>query len=793
MDYKVTKPLPALSEVMKIIHERCFPTLRGASPYQYVKACNDIPFNLKMEISKYDNSELGRLGNKLESFDRPDFFLKTEFFMAKKSEQEESLANGLNPFIDWNAKNASSWFSGKTKSMNGSTLYRGAVFYSLGLLHNAECKSYIDFIFNIFGIDEDVDKVFDCATLLDWKEELVLFTTYVLLGCSNGEGWTNKKLGLLERFIQKKMEPVRGAMLAEQSWLYDVSSFRPRSVEDNKGSRAMQDFYVRLEFSSQEQDCDEPILKLSTANSSLRQLIVARTGMGKSMYIRMAALCMCRELLEHNEKNALLMEKMTAPTDKYVIYIPAYMFSYCFQKTEYKLWTEDFITLYFNCMFRLSSTINFDKREFREKRVDFGFSGNEITPSLLQYISALAYEGRLILVADSFDEIVFGEMRTAYLSALRRFNIKYCNAPEGIGAHMLVTSREMSHATMEDLAGSIGIKLSSKNVMRINPLSVTQQKELIMNWDRHFKNDIRSNISQLDNHFFTEMGSNPYMLSIICCYTGAKLNVILDKLISAILIYRIQMAANSLENELLRSVLESKQIKSILQDLAFDTVQLSSPHFSLDILAKHCQLRFADLELSQEEFDYCYDVIISLFTTSVGLIVPADNEDDRFQFISDSIRCELAASKLSGEATKCGSDEVAIQYCTSFANRLQDDKAYVDLVVPLICKTGRIPLAEAMIRNLVLRSYTNENEWLINRALIDLVMKRYGLNITSATPSKTDPAYQYYLNADRMIIMRLLSAPNFTPTESEKRAILESNAFRVCDGFINESQRKSLI
>ena len=62
--------------------------------------------------------------------------------------------------------------------------------------------------------------------------------------------------------------------------------------------------------------------------------------------------------------------------------------------------------------------------------------------------------------------------------------------------------------------------------------------------------------------------------------------------------------------------------------------------------------RFADLELSEDEFNYCYDILISLFTTSVGLIVPADNEDDRFQFISNQIRYELAASKISNAASE---------------------------------------------------------------------------------------------------------------------------------------------
>ena len=777
MRYVPTKELPSLSEVIKSIYAFCIPDIDNPTAYGYLRALNDVLFSQEMTTTQYRRNEslVWALIDKLQQYDKP----KTVF-------RKESI--NLDPFVDWNMKNVDYWFNGRTQRMQESVLYRAAGYYSLGLLSLADCRHYVCSFFDVFGIEEDSDNLYDCAELLEWNEDLILLITYIQLGCSNGENWLNSRLQLLERFVDRMLQPVRAANAAQESWLMDVNCFRPRSIEKAE-SLSMQDFYVRPVFESQSRDCDEPLKKLSKANTSVRSLIVSQTGMGKSMYMRMAALCLSRALLQPDERIESLSRDISLPSNMYVIYIPAYMFSYCYQNNDYKDWTSDFITLYFNSMFRLSSAIDFDKHEIRDTRVNAGCSTFEITDQLTQYIAVLARNGRLVLIADSFDEIVSGEMRAAYLHALRKFREKYCNYPEAIGAHIMVTSRDMSLSTMESLASSLAIKLSSPNVYRIKPLSVEQQKDLILKWDKAFGNGIRDNINELNNHYFVELCSNPYMLSFICNTPGAKINVITDKLISAILYYRTKSAANMLDSDLLRYVLESKQIKEILQDLALDTVQLSTPHFSLDLLAKHCMTRFSDLELTQDEFNYCYEVLIGLFTTSVGLIVPADNEDDRFQFISNQIRYELAAAKISSEAARSGSDFAAVQHCNTFLDSLNNDEEYTALIVPLICKTNRIPLAESMISSLALRSFEQDKACLAIRAMIDLLLGRYGLNITCTAPSKGDSiAYNHYVNADRLIMMRLLSSPDFKPTASEKHGIEQSNALKVCGGFLNEYQ-----
>lgn len=781
MKYELKIAAPSLAEVIKAIYAFCVPNSDNTTAYGYLKSVNDVLFSQDMMTTQYLKNEnsVWALIEKLQQYDRP-----------KKVLTKESI--NLDPFVDWNMKNVASWFNGDTQKMQESLLYRGSGYYSFGLITLADCKKYIQYFFDILGIEENVDLLYDRATLLNWNEELVLFATYILLGCSKGEDWIAQRLQLLEEFIERKLYPVKAAAFAERSWLSDVSLFRPRSIEKTD-SLSMQDFYVRPDFESQYKPCPEPMKKLSNANTSVRSLIVSQTGMGKSMYMRMTALCLARESLETDDRINALSNDVNLPNDMYVIYIPAYMFSYCYQKQEYKAWTDDFVKLYFNCMFRLSSAINFDKHETRDSRLDTDEPMYALDDKLFEYISALARTGRLILIADSFDEIVSGQMRQAYLQALRTYRETYCNYPEAIGAHIFVTSRDMSQSTMESLALSMEIALSSSNVYRIKPLSVEQQKELILNWDRVFGHGIKDNINELDNHYFVELCANTYMLSFICNMPGVKINLITEKLISAILYYRTKAAASMLENDLLRSVLESKQIKEILQDLALETVELSLPHFSLDLLAKHCMTRFADLELSEDEFNYCYDILISLFTTSVGLIVPADNEDDRFQFISNQIRYELAASKISNEASKCGSDAAAILHCTAFLRRLRNDEEYTSLIVPLICKTKRIPLAENLIINLALRTFDAEYDCLAIQAMIDLLLGRYGLNITCSAPNINDSiAYEHYVNADRLIMMRLLSSPVFNPKTSEKQSILQSNALKVCDGFLNDHQRKLL-
>lgn len=807
MGYEITKQLPSLKEALETILASCFPD-KNYSPRGYMEACESFPVDWNMEWDSFDESNIGKLCNKLDSWDpvpfkkqksgaeEKKFDLKASFFSTYRS-SDESLRVGLAPFVDTSNKSLVNWLQEKNTTIQDSTLYRGTSFYTLGLLEFADCDAYIEHCYSSLGIDEEVSKILDCASLLNWKEDLVLFFTYILLGCnSNGEAWTNEKLVILENFINDKMRSARVAELVELAWLNDVLEFRPRSLQDAKEVGAMHDYYVRPEFSTGGSACGSPIDRLKEADVSIRQILIASTGMGKSMYAQMSSLSMCRKILTEKTDISLLEQKMPAPTDKYVIYLPAHLFSYCYNKAEYRQWTRDIVELYFNGMISLSSAYNFDKRESRKNRVDYGLSGISVTDGLLEYVKALATAGRLVLVADSFDEIVAGNMRNAYLSALRSFYEKYCNCPEGIGAHILVTSREMSPNTMDNLATAIGIHFNSANLIRIKPLSPTQQQELISNWGRHYNSEVHEYLGQLGNHFFTDLCSNPYMLSVVCNRPGRKLNTVVNTLINEIVKTRIEPAANDLDNDILWSILRAPTIIRILQELAFDTLQQDSSHFPIDLLSTHCRRSLEEdrslkeLELTEEDFNYFVDVILNLFTTAVGLVVPADNEDERFQFISEYFRYELAAAKLA--STNYKSDDDRIRFCSSIVNRIEDDKAYVDLIIPLICKTESAPFNEAMVKNLVFRSYHADNEFIVNRALMDLLMSRYGGSIIDKLPTRTSQDYYYQLCADRMLIIRLLSAPNFNPTAEEKKAILESNAFKVCEGFINDLQRKSL-
>ena len=804
MSYQIIKELPSLKEALEAILSRCFPEMEY-SPYNYVKACNEFPIDLDIGFAEFDTSFIGILSARLVNFipvsskvDKDERFdLIKESFYKKTN---DPLRNRLNPFIEWNYKSVSGWLNEKQTKMNDSTLFRGTAFYTLGLLSCANCDEYVSYCYERLGLEGNVSEILSCASLLNWKDELVLFLTFIMLGCSNGAEWTEKKVAIFEKYISERMSDVKKAELVERAWLNDVLVFRPRSLQDAAKVGEMQDYYVHPEFSTNGCVCSDPVERLINANVSTRQLIVARTGMGKSMYARLASLSMCRRLLTEDTNIAALENKMPAPADKYVIYLPAHMFSYCYNKTAYQSWTADIVELYFNCMTKLGGTYNFDKRESREERVDFGISDFAFTEEIKAYIKSLSREGRLVLVADSFDEILAGSMRNAYLTALRAFYTEYCNDPEAIGAHIIVTSREMSQTTMSSLASAIGIRLESSNVVNINPLSREQQSELITNWARHYNSDTRKYLGQLDNHFFTELCSNPYMLSVVCNKDGRKPNIVLNQLVKEILSYRIKPAVDNMNDEIFRSILDTGHTIRMFQNLAFDTIQHNCPHFSIELLTEHCRQSLAEEDLSEEEFNYCFEVIISLFTTAVGLIVPADKEDDKFQFISDFFRYELAASGIAAKImSKKGNVNdryipvtEQLDFCRSIFDKVEDDKAFLDLIIPLICKTESAPFNEGLIKLLVFRNYSPGNEWLANRALIDLIMARYGGSIINKDPRRRTPDYYYQVGADTVLIVSLLSNPFFNPTEEEKKAIRESYALKVCSRFISDEQRNSL-
>lgn len=759
-----------------------FNTSRGLTEASTVNEMNeDKVWCLIEQMIRYDIPTELKLGQ---------YYPETWKTIKKRKDRKEKPSNwesiALNPFTSWDSKFVENWANGTTKKINDQTLYRATGYYSLAVLQFADYKTFLCYFFEKFKFVDDINTIYDSSLLLGWNEDLILLITYILLGCSRGENWTKEKLIILEQFISKKMEPVHAAILAEKSWLADVIKFRPRSM-DRVQDLSMQDFYVRPDFEFQKGSREAPLRIISKATTSIRSLIVAQTGMGKSMYVRMSSLCFCRELLD----NDLQIEHLSAANELtnniYVIYIPAYMFSYCYQNQEYRSWTDDFAKLYFNCMFRLSMAINFDKHDKRQIRIDSECANyiidDELEYSPLgEYILALARKGRLILIADSFDEIVSGDMRMAYINSLVKFRKHYCDFPEAVGAHILLTSREMSQDTMNSLKSA----LESTNIYKIMPLSPDKQEELIKKWDRAFPGEgIQDNIKQLDNHFFVELCKNPYMLSVVCGKHGNKINNVTDKLITDVMSLRTSMNVDSLESDVLRSVLQPKKLKEIMQNLALETIKQQISHFPKNLLVEYFIPELKGYDLSENEVKYCCETLVSFFTTSVGLIVPADYEDDHFQFISDQIKYELASSKLFQEAPI-----FQMQNCLSVLSGMKNDIEYLALIVPLICKATNSPLiSEKLIQNLVLREFESDNLKLVSRALLDLILQRYGNNITHEhTEVSGTPLYDCIVHSDRLIMMRLLSLPSLSLTEVEKKGVLQSNAYRVCSGFLSEYQ-----
>lgn len=239
MKYEPRREAPSLAEAIKAIYAFCVPDGDNTSAYGYLRSVNDALFSQDMTTTQYAKNEdaVWALIEKLQQLDKP-----------KKPLSREAM--NLDPFVDRNMKNVDSWFSGGTKKMQESTLYQGSGYYAFGLLSLADCKAYIRYFFDALGIQEDAGFLYDCAAMLGWREELVLFAAYILLGGSKGDSWLGQKLRLLAEFVDGRQYPVHAAALAEKSWLADVSLFRPRSIEKIT-ALSMQDFYVRPDFESQ--------------------------------------------------------------------------------------------------------------------------------------------------------------------------------------------------------------------------------------------------------------------------------------------------------------------------------------------------------------------------------------------------------------------------------------------------------------------------------------------------------------------------------------------------------------
>ncbi|MDD7732409.1 MAG: hypothetical protein PT957_01505 [Firmicutes bacterium] len=830
MNFSIPEKMPTRNEFLLAFLDAIFPDLEdlqwARTGYGYTSAC---------EMAA---RETGLLGNDLEDKrldeDSPLFRLLYEMGRASTSlfHKKPYLLEGgayeyygetLFSFCDQTSGSLKGWLreSGSRSRINKS--FDAALFFAYLLLSREAASSnrraFFEQCLKIVGITE-IDPIvgrqlfyFDVEELGEEDEingrpfrrlanrgirffGLVTLTIFELMGTYSAEkdGETIRKVhDLFASAFEEEVKASKALEKAQEALFHSIRFFDPRSIQTAK-TLYPQDFFVPPIFEQNGEKVDMPLSAIKGASKSQRVKILAKTGMGKTAFLQMASISILADRYG-SEKTRASLKAFTnyfdLPRDLYVISIPARMFSFCYRDERYQEWTGDFPSLFFNSMWKLSEGYSFFSSQPSPRLMAGSESHSQekeqMTKAILEALEDLARAGQLLLVLDSFDEISSGSMRTAYLQALSAFYDRYCSYPEAheVGAHVIISSREMSPRTMTSLDHALDM-VPSISDYRICPLNEDQRRDLVLKWKR-FTNipeeESHALLREIQrNHYYRDYSLNPYMLSVVSFYFGHDLGSITRRFITT-LVDRM-LKNNRTADPVLYDVLMN--ILSILQDLALESVTAGKPHFSRSQLDRHLTRWMDKDRLSREEVRLAMDRLHEIFVTEVGLIVPAEGADEDYQFINAQIRFELAAKAIQ----KILETEEGDFYRHPVLASIVDPKDYVGLMVPLICTINleNVRLAEGLVFDLATRDFSDRTqEEVLVRAMVDLLLNRYGSNITTAAmPGEGDA--QYVRRAQRLLLMRLLTSPSFQEMEEDREALAQSPAFRVNAGWFNRDE-----
>ena len=111
------------------------------------------------------------------------------------------------------------------------------------------------------------------------------------------------------------------------------------------------------------------------------------------------------------------------------------------------------------------------------------------------------------------------------------------------------------------------------------------------------------------------------------------------------------------------------------------------------------------------------------------------------------------------------------------------------MLVPLICDINleNVQLAELLVSDLAMYDFKTEaDESVLIRTMLDLLLNRYGSNITTAAaPGDKDAKYVH--RAQRMLLMRILTSKSFKATETEKEELTHSPAFQTNHAWFSDN------
>lgn len=608
----------------------------------------------------------------------------------------------------------------------------------------------------------------------------------------------DKLYAMFENTFGAEMKVDQALEDAEKNLIECIKYFQPRSIPTSQLSP--QDFFVMPVFKNGKTN---PFQTIRNAGKSRRILVRAKTGLGKSSYLKVGALCMLQKKYDipGNNGDALekLSKKMNVPEDACVIFVPARMFSTCYRHARYRGWTKDFTELFLNCMWKLNSSYNFFEEMGVQKGSDYGSADqpdnqHEFTESVRKRLESLAETGRLVLLLDSYDEISSGEVRAAYLRALARFYDEYCDLPEKsqVGAHVIIASREMSTATMD--AVNQCLELSKDDMVEIDELNQEQREELLRKWDRFMgisPRETKERMAEIENnHFCREYSVNPYMFSVVCFYLGEKMTEITRNYIKA-LVDKMQsnnrtadLKDNRERDFVIQEVL--RNIETIMQEIAGITVVEGDPFIQKKTIDRHIGKFIRNSDCPEEDVPKYIQRLHEIFVVETGLIVPADGDDNSYQFINNQIRYDLAARGLQAALRD---DEKTKEYRERILPGLSSIPEYVGLLVPLICKTDDVQLAELLISDLVMHDFSAaEEESLLIQSMLDLILNRYGSNILTIDRTGENIA-RFADRAQREVMLRVLSSRAFSPTDREKEELLNAPAYRKHQKWFSDAMK----
>lgn len=830
MNFSIPEKMPTRNEFLLAFLDAIFPDLEdlewARTGYGYTSAC---------EMAA---RETGLLGNDLEdkqlSEDSPLFRLLFEMGQSSVSifhKMPYLLEGGayeyyeetLFSFCDQTSGSLKGWLreSGSRSRINKS--FDAALFFTYLLLSREAAilnrMVFFEQCLEIIGITE-IDPIVGRQLFhFDWEElseegeingrhfhrlanrgirffGLVTLTIFELMGTYSVEkdGETIQKVhDLFASAFEEEVKASKSLDKAEEALFDSIRFFDPRSIQTAK-TLYPQDFFVPPIFEQNGEKVDMPLFAIKGASKSQRVKILAKTGMGKTAFLQMASLSILADRYG-SEKTRVSLKAFTdyfdLPKNLYVISIPARMFSFCYRDERYREWTGDFPSLFFNSMWKLSEGYSFFSSQAGPRPIVENKAkspgGEKMTKTIWEALEDRARAGQLLLVLDSFDEISSGPMRTAYLQALSAFYDQYCSYPEAheVGAHVIISSREMSPRTMTFLDHALDIDPSFSDY-RICPLNEDQRRDLVLKWNR-FTNipeeESRALLREIQrNHYYRDYSLNPYMLSVVSFYFGHDLGSITRRFITT-LVDRM-LKNNRTADPVLYDVLMN--ILPILQDLALESVKSGKPHFSRSQLDRHLTRWMDKSRLSREEVQGAIDRLHEIFVTEVGLIIPAEGADHDYQFINGQIRFELAVKAIQ----KTLETEEGEFYRRPVLASIADPEDYVGLLVPLLCTINleNVRLAERLVFDLATRDFSDRTqEEVLVRAMIDLLLNRYGSNITTvAMPGEGDA--QYVLRAQRLLLMRLLTSPSFREMEEDREALAQSPAFRSNAGWFGRER-----